>query len=296
MQQESVRAQHDSKPLPPLPRPPSFFCPLSNCEITRDKLCNCISSNQIPVALLILLITTDTKHHPCARTPMCHVVRWSCRWCCCAITDPIVVLIIQTTIETSTSVARTNLWHRQTSRSDDNSFFAGSGASFWAVSSKTVSCPDLLAKSTALSSFLCARSYRRWCDFMGTFHCFWLTHTAAGATPVRKRRRRKTPNVTESLTRLVSQCRWQSARTRWASADGGEAANVLAQAYSAEERWRTNGGRWIGSLSCCCRGPWLLPTGGARTKGNVHGAQIQSLVMQKSWDRLSGWRTNGQPS
>lgn len=36
-----------------------------------------------------------------------------------------------------------------------------------------------------------------------------------------------------------------------------------------------------------------LPTGCAGTKGNVRGVQIQSLVMQKSWDRLSGWQTNG---
>lgn len=39
--------------------------------------------------------------------------------------------------------------------------------------------------------------------------------------------------------------------------------------------------------------PAALPTGGTRTKGYVHGALMQSLVMQKSWDRLSGWQTNG---
>lgn len=39
-----------------------------------------------------------------------------------------------------------------------------------------------------------------------------------------------------------------------------------------------------------------LPTGGARTKANIRAVQIQSLVMQKSWDRLSGLQTNEEPS
>ena len=119
----------------------------------------------------------------------------------------------------------------------------------------------------------------------------WFSFIETSTVSVASYRCERAPCASDALTKFPSG-RLTSAKLVFLILQ--KKGDVLYWAYSVERRGEeqtvpVNG---VSVLLLARR----LPTGGARTKGNVHGVQIQSLVMQKSWDRLSGWQTNGEPS
>lgn len=94
-----------------------------------------------------------------------------------------------------------------------------------------------------------------------------------------------------------------SVRRKWHSRASAQLQTGRRGREGREGRWGmllgACGAEWWASKrwkeALCWFGPSRPPTEGARTKGSVPRTQIQSPVMQKSWDRLSGWLTNRDP-
>lgn len=104
-------------------------------------------------------------------------------------------------------------------------------------------------------------------------------------THVRQLRRALHPVESLDITRIGS--RSQGCGGAWWGED------VLERAYSRADTGST---RWMGPLCGrrCCRWTAGCPPGAPKTKGDAHALEIQSLVTQKSWDRLSGWQANSE--
>lgn len=147
-------------------------------------------------------------------------------------------------------------------------------------------CPDVFAVTNVQSCLLSVCFYRKRHTITSTFHLLSiiLTHTSA------EKAHTKLP--------IRSRCISGFLVSRNAGGSGAEAVFPLSWrkgTCSAERTVRSRAGeqtlpvKEVSVLLLARR----LPTGCAGTKGNVRGVQIQSLVMQKSWDWLSGWQTNG---
>lgn len=153
------------------------------------------------------------------------------------------------------------------------------------------SCPHLFAVSNVQSSLFSVRFYRMSDKTTVTFHSLYVSYslllTLTWKLPsVPKKAHARISRVAESLRArslknvvlsvVAAQTAFPLSRRKRLTCSGERAVGLRGR-----ERWRTNGSQWKKSLLMLL--PLLAPSAAHRGReNNVHGAQIQSPVMQKS--------------